>query len=106
MYIITQKLFEKYTSKKEFIKTFSTSLYTSILKGNLPDIYRIISKTSLSDINYTFSDFLQDYSKTFEKYREKEFLYKIFCNGYSIKSFAFKYSINDKTLHKALKNTA
>lgn len=90
--IIYEKILKKY-SLKELRVIIGPAATARISKGSLAISLDILCAINFSEINYTFEDFSEDYDRIYGNYKEKEMIYNIFKNGYSLNSLRKMYNL-------------
>lgn len=102
MKILILKL-KKYGLFNKFKSTASKAYIKKI--DNLVTIpfYNIVKYINLKQINYSYNDFLEDYSYELEGKIEKHLIWKIWKSGNSINSFIIKNNIST-VLERYLRN--
>ncbi|AVQ29504.1 hypothetical protein C4N20_15855 [Fusobacterium ulcerans] len=101
MAIIYEKLLNKYT-EKELKEKLSVSLVGRLKRGEFAKLETVASRIDISPIDYTYSDFLEDYGEKYKKYKEKKTLFNLLKAGKVMRQLSVENGFLDTTIVNAL----
>lgn len=81
---------------EETVRRFKTPNYR-------PSFPVLCEKIDVERIGYFYEDFLQDYKLQIAKYKEKEILYNIWKQGFSVYKYSIKVGLKKNSLYRILR---
>lgn len=94
--ILYDKLKEKY-SKEELKSILGEAMGRRVWRGESKiNIFTLSRKIKVSQLNYSFEHFINDFEHLYSKHKEKLFLYKLFLKGISPMDLCKRYNIENR----------